>query len=41
MLALRTRGLSKAEIGRELLLSPFAVGVFLENGLVKLEAPLP
>jgi DNA-binding NarL/FixJ family response regulator len=30
------RGLSKAQIGRELLLSPFAVGVFMGNALMKL-----
>jgi DNA-binding NarL/FixJ family response regulator len=41
VLALRTHGWSKAEIGRELLMSPFAVGVFLENALVKLGPPLP
>jgi DNA-binding CsgD family transcriptional regulator len=41
VLALRAQGLSKAEIGRALLMSPFAVGVFLENALVKLGPPLP
>jgi DNA-binding CsgD family transcriptional regulator len=41
VLALRVQGLSKVEIGRELWMSPYAVGVFLENALVKLGPPLP
>ena len=41
VLALRLQGLSKVEIGRELLVSPYAVGIFLENALVKLGPPLP
>jgi DNA-binding NarL/FixJ family response regulator len=36
VLALRARGLSNAQIGRELLISPFAVGVFTQNALEKL-----
>jgi DNA-binding NarL/FixJ family response regulator len=36
VLALRARGWSNAQIGRELLLSPFAVSVFTQNGLEKL-----
>jgi two-component system nitrate/nitrite response regulator NarL len=37
VLALRARGWSNAQIGRELLLSPFTVSVFVQNGLEKLK----
>jgi DNA-binding NarL/FixJ family response regulator len=37
VLTLRARGWSDAQIGRALLISPFAVGVFTRNALQKLE----
>jgi len=37
VLALRARGWNNAQISHELLLSPFAVSVFVQNGLEKLK----